>query len=193
MLSGLPTGGNRNPVGRLAKHGVRNITFQSLQWITGCTSWKHWTDNRIQIWFLQKCQRKRKFQRMGLWTSARLQSAFLSQTLFGLKWCLNARRNFFVFWSRGWKIMLDLAGGTTVYLACGATDLRKSYHGLAAIIKLKFKLDNCSQSVIAFSQIGSSTGKVNGCATCQIKHDLSAPGSEHEKVPAGIQASLQSE
>ena len=37
--------------------------------------------------------------------------------------------------------MLDLAGGTTVYLACGATDLRKSYHGLAAIIKLKFKLD----------------------------------------------------
>jgi len=25
--------------------------------------------------------------------------------------------------------MLDLAGGTTVYLACGATDLRKSYHG----------------------------------------------------------------
>ena len=36
--------------------------------------------------------------------------------------------------------MLDLAGGTTVYLACGATDLRKSYHGLAAIIKLKFPI-----------------------------------------------------
>lgn len=97
-----------------------------------------------------KCQRKRKFQRMGLWTSARLQSAFLSQTLFGLKWCLNARRNFFVFWSRGWKIMLDLAGGTTVYLACGATDLRKSYHGLAAIIKLKFKLDPYSRCMFAF-------------------------------------------
>ena len=30
---------NFNPVGRLAKHGVRNITCQSLQWITGCTSW----------------------------------------------------------------------------------------------------------------------------------------------------------
>ena len=28
--------------------------------------------------------------------------------------------------------MLDLAGGTTVYLACGATDLRKSYNGLVA-------------------------------------------------------------
>ena len=36
--------------------------------------------------------------------------------------------------------MLDLAGGTTVYLACGVTDLRKSYNGLAAIIKLKFHL-----------------------------------------------------
>ena len=37
--------------------------------------------------------------------------------------------------------MLDLAGGTTVYLACGVTDLRQSYNGLAAIIKLKFHLD----------------------------------------------------
>ena len=37
--------------------------------------------------------------------------------------------------------MLDLAGGTTVYLSCGVTDLRKSYNGLAAIIKLKFQLD----------------------------------------------------
>ena len=36
--------------------------------------------------------------------------------------------------------MLDLAGGTTVYLACAATDLRKSYNGLAAVIKLKFQL-----------------------------------------------------
>ena len=33
--------------------------------------------------------------------------------------------------------MLELAGSTTVYLACGVTDLRKSYHGLAAIIKLR--------------------------------------------------------
>ena len=147
---GLNESMNFNPVGRLAKHGVRNITFQSLQWITGCTSWKHWTNNRIQIWFLQKCQRKKKFQRMRLWTSARLQSTFLSQTLFGLKWCRNAHRNFFVFWSRDWKIMLDLAGGTTVYLACGATDLRKSYHGLAAIIKLKFKLDPYSRCMFAF-------------------------------------------
>ena len=66
-------------------------------------------------------------------------------------------------------------------------------HAVRIGIEFEFQLDNCSQSVIAFSQIGSSTGKVNGCATCQIKHDLSAPGSEHEKIPAGIQASLQSE
>ena len=46
--------------------------------------------------------------------------------------------------------MLDLAGGTTVYLACGATDLRKSYHGLAVIIKLKFKLDPYSRCKFAF-------------------------------------------
>ena len=37
--------------------------------------------------------------------------------------------------------MLDFYGSTTVYLACGCTDLRKSYTGLAAIIKLKFHLD----------------------------------------------------
>ena len=46
--------------------------------------------------------------------------------------------------------MLDLAGGTTVYLSCGATDLRKSYNGLAAIIKLKFHLDPYSRCMFAF-------------------------------------------
>lgn len=46
--------------------------------------------------------------------------------------------------------MLDLAGGTTVYLSCGVTDLRKSYNGLAAIIKLKFHLDPHSRCMFAF-------------------------------------------
>ena len=46
--------------------------------------------------------------------------------------------------------MRELAGGTTVYLACGVTDLRKSYHGLAAIIKLKFHLDPYSRCMFAF-------------------------------------------
>ena len=45
--------------------------------------------------------------------------------------------------------MLDLAGGTTVYLSCGVTDLRKSYNGLAAIIKLKFHLDPYSRCMFA--------------------------------------------
>ena len=42
--------------------------------------------------------------------------------------------------------MLDLTGTTTVYLACGVTDLRKSYQGLAAIIKLKFHLDQIGRA-----------------------------------------------
>mgnify|MGYP002242599416 CR=1 FL=1 len=59
--------------------------------------------------------------------------------------------------------MLDLAGGTTVYLACGVTDLRKSYNGLAAIIKLKFHLDPYSRCMFAFcnrrrTSIRSSNG-----------------------------------
>ena len=46
--------------------------------------------------------------------------------------------------------------------------------------------------MIAFSQIGSSTGKVNGCATCQIKHDLSVPVLEHEKVTVRIYSDIGS-
>ncbi len=46
--------------------------------------------------------------------------------------------------------MLDFSGSTTVYLACGVTDLRKSYTGLAAIVKLKFHLDPYSRCMFAF-------------------------------------------
>ena len=46
--------------------------------------------------------------------------------------------------------MLDFSGNATVYLACGVTDLRKSYTGLAAIIKLKFHLDPYSRCMFAF-------------------------------------------
>ena len=46
--------------------------------------------------------------------------------------------------------MLDFSGSTAVYLACGVTDLRKSYTGLAAIIKLKFHLDPYSRCMVAF-------------------------------------------
>lgn len=60
------------------------------------------------------------------------------------------RQNCWLHWSAFWSRMLELAGGTTVYLACGVTDLRKSYHGLAAIIKLKFHLDPYSRCMFAF-------------------------------------------
>ena len=46
--------------------------------------------------------------------------------------------------------MLDFSGSTTVYLACGVTNLRKSYTGLAAIIKLKFHLAPYSRCMFAF-------------------------------------------
>lgn len=41
-------------------------------------------------------------------------------------------------------------GNTTVYRACGCTDFRKRYTGLAAIIKLKFHLDTYSRCMFAF-------------------------------------------
>ena len=46
--------------------------------------------------------------------------------------------------------MLDLATGTQVYIACGATDLRKSFTGLAAIVMLRFKLDPYSKCMFVF-------------------------------------------
>lgn len=36
--------------------------------------------------------------------------------------------------------MLDLSGGTIVYLSCGVIDIRKSYNGLVVVIKLKIHL-----------------------------------------------------
>ena len=56
--------------------------------------------------------------------------------------------------------MLDLAGGTTVYLSCGVTDLRKSYNGLAAIIKLKFHLDPYSRCMFAYFYKNPSMGRI---------------------------------
>ena len=50
--------------------------------------------------------------------------------------------------------MLELTGSTTVYLACRVTDLRKNYHGLAAIIKLKFQLDPYSRCMLRSATAG---------------------------------------
>lgn len=46
--------------------------------------------------------------------------------------------------------MLDFAVGTQVYLATGVTDLRKSFSGLAVIVKLQFRLDPYSKCMFVF-------------------------------------------
>jgi len=46
--------------------------------------------------------------------------------------------------------MLDEAAVDRVYLACGATDLRKSVDGLAALVKESFGMDPFSCSLFVF-------------------------------------------
>lgn len=56
--------------------------------------------------------------------------------------------------------MLEFSQDCTVYIACGATDLRKSFHGLAAIVKLKFNLDPYSRCMFAFCNRSRSLIKI---------------------------------
>ena len=46
--------------------------------------------------------------------------------------------------------MLNSLDTTSVYLACGSTDLRKSIDGLAALVSLDFQLDLFSNSLFVF-------------------------------------------
>lgn len=46
--------------------------------------------------------------------------------------------------------MLDEITSGHVYLACGATDMRKSIDGLAAMVSYSFKLDPFSDSLFVF-------------------------------------------
>lgn len=46
--------------------------------------------------------------------------------------------------------MIDLVATEQVYMAIGATDLRKSIDGLAALVQMKFKLDPFSNSLFVF-------------------------------------------
>lgn len=46
--------------------------------------------------------------------------------------------------------MLNLTDSSHSYLACGATDLRKSIDGLAAIVQMRFKLDPFSNCLFIF-------------------------------------------
>jgi transposase len=46
--------------------------------------------------------------------------------------------------------VLNLTDSSYSYLACGATDLRKSIDGLAAIVQMRFKLDLFSNCLFIF-------------------------------------------
>jgi transposase len=46
--------------------------------------------------------------------------------------------------------MINIIVSDHVYLACGATDLRRSIDGLAAIVQMKFKLDPFSKCLFVF-------------------------------------------
>jgi transposase len=50
--------------------------------------------------------------------------------------------------------MIDDPGGAPVYLACGATDLRKSIDGLAVLVQQVFALDPCSHAWFVFCNRG---------------------------------------
>ena len=56
--------------------------------------------------------------------------------------------------------MLSPSDGLTVYLACGATDLRKSIDALAAIVKYSFDLDVFSNSLFVFCNKGRDKLKI---------------------------------
>jgi len=46
--------------------------------------------------------------------------------------------------------MLNISCNTSVYLACGETDMRKSINGLAAIVQNSFKLDPFNRALFVF-------------------------------------------
>lgn len=46
--------------------------------------------------------------------------------------------------------MMNAKQPDQVYLACGATDLRRSIDGLAALVKMRFRLDPFSNCLFAF-------------------------------------------
>lgn len=46
--------------------------------------------------------------------------------------------------------MIALSTGQIIYLACGATDLRKAINGLSIIVQQNFKLDPFSHALFVF-------------------------------------------
>lgn len=58
------------------------------------------------------------------------------------------------------KTMLEFSTGQTVYISCETTEPQKSFAGLAAIVKLMFKLDPYSKCIFAFCNRNRSLIKI---------------------------------
>ena len=56
--------------------------------------------------------------------------------------------------------MLSGVDAGCIYLACGATDMRKSIDGLSAIVSLEFKLDLFDDSLFVFCNRGRNKLKI---------------------------------
>ncbi|WP_367615700.1 IS66 family insertion sequence element accessory protein TnpB, partial [Pseudoroseomonas ludipueritiae] len=50
----------------------------------------------------------------------------------------------------GWPLMLGLPPGTRVFLACGVTDMRKGFDGLAAQVQAVLAQDPYSGAMFCF-------------------------------------------
>lgn len=56
--------------------------------------------------------------------------------------------------------MLNDLGAERVYLACGATDMRKSIDGLAAVVQVRFQLDPFDAAWFVFCNRGCDKLKI---------------------------------
>ncbi|WP_267879088.1 IS66 family insertion sequence element accessory protein TnpB [Paenibacillus popilliae] len=57
-----------------------------------------------------------------------------------------------------------------VYLACGATDMRKSIDGLAAMVQEQFGLNPFSSALFVFCTAGSSAARFSGPLAAQLHY-----------------------
>ena len=72
--------------------------------------------------------------------------------------------------------MLTTADSMTVYLSCGATDMRKSIDGLAAIVKYSFDLDVFTNSLFVFCNKGAQQAQDPLLGPQRLLALLPAPG-----------------
>lgn len=130
----------KNGVARISSHSLRSDIGSENRILTDLNPWN--SRNLFSPVFLPKMS----FPKHPV-TIHQLPSFSIVSALRSLP---GVRQNCWLHWSAFWSHMFELADGITVYLTCGVTDLRKSYHGLAAIIKLKFHLEPYSRCMFAF-------------------------------------------